>query len=42
MNQIDDLKNSLFFQGLPEENKKDYYKMKDAAKTFFDNLPGKK
>lgn len=32
----------LFFQALPEENKKDFYAMKDAMKTFFDNLPQQK
>lgn len=41
MNLADDLRQDLFFQGLPEENKRDYYKMKDAMKTFFDNLQRK-
>ncbi len=39
--QIDILKGDLFFQSLPEENKRDYYKMIDAFKTFTDTLPNK-
>jgi hypothetical protein len=39
--QIDLIKGDLFFQALPDENKRDYYKMIDAYKTFLDNLPNK-
>lgn len=41
LNYTNDLSKDLFFQALPEENKRDYYLMKDAQKTFFDNLPTK-
>lgn len=34
----DDLKHDLFYQSLPEENKRDYYAMQNAIKTFLDNL----
>ncbi len=34
----DNLKTDLFYQNLPEENKRDYSAMQNAIKTFLDNL----
>jgi hypothetical protein len=43
MQAVRDIKESqstrLFFEGLPEENKRDLYKAIDELKTFYDNIP---
>ncbi len=38
---FEDLRTNVFFQALPEENKRDYQKVMDAFKTFIDNLTTK-
>jgi hypothetical protein len=35
---MDLLYKNLFFQALPEENKRDFYRACDEMKTFADNL----
>lgn len=46
MKALEDIKSSqstqLFFQSLPEENRRDLYKVIDQLKVFIDNIPEKK
>lgn len=37
-NLMSDLYHNLLFEGLPMENKKDFYKAMDEMKVFIDNL----
>ena len=39
--KIEDLKNDLFVQSLPQDSKNDYFALCNAMKTFIDNLPQK-
>ena len=40
-NLSDDLRNDLFFQALPNENKNDFYRMYQELKIFLENIPEK-
>ena len=39
MNLMQELKSTLLFEGLPEDNRRDFYKAIDQMKVFYDNIP---